>query len=239
MSNALTQLENGEPREATLLVERYEQLGDQQRSLLDGLAGEAARQPSDETTASPSAASPSALELLLLLVERHRLAIPAIRRIVADDNTVEEIGHDTLVAVATSITSFQGSAGFRTWLNAVATNQTKQFLRSQSRRPIPSGGQPADINWNQQTVSLRLSSLVARRQSLDEAIAQLPQHYRDAVLLRDVDQLPYADIANQLGIDVNTVRSRIHRGRALLARTFIQGQADTPDLAGTDDQPDH
>lgn len=139
-----------------------------------------------------------------------------------------------LVALAASISSFEGRAAFQTWLYSLSTNQTKLYLRSQSRRAKPVDGlgvadDATDNNWDQGKVSLRLSSLVARRQSVDDLITQLPEPYRTPVVLRDVDQLAYATIADQLGVEVNTVRSRIFRGRALLAAIIqrmgtVQGQ---------------
>ena len=66
-------------------------------------------------------------------------------------------------------------------------------------------------------MSERRIGSVADRLALDDALAELPEDYRSAVVLRDVGDLDYAEIADVLGIPVGTVKSRIARGRRLLA----------------------
>ena len=63
----------------------------------------------------------------------------------------------------------------------------------------------------------RISSLVAERDLVREAVYSLPPVFRDTVLLRDVERLSYSEIAERQGLAINTVRSRLSRGRALLA----------------------
>jgi RNA polymerase sigma-70 factor (ECF subfamily) len=58
---------------------------------------------------------------------------------------------------------------------------------------------------------------IADRLSLDDAIAGLPDDFRTAVVLRDVADLDYSEIARVLGVPIGTVKSRIARGRSLLA----------------------
>ncbi len=216
--SALHRLEAGDARPARHLVGVIERSDGAWVDLVDGLAKQAAQQTADRPDRQ------IALELLLELIETERLSIPAIRRFLVDGNAVDEVAQDVLVAVATSIGSFQGRSRFVTWLHSLASNQAKLYLRSQSRRPRPADADEYSTSElrDQQSVSLRLSSLVARRESVDDVISVLPEPYRTPVVLRDVDQLPYAEIADRLEIGVNTVRSRIHRGRALLVNTLAQ-----------------
>ncbi len=189
----------GRGRASTQVASSFPELtAEDQQALLNGLAARAAND------------SAAALELLLELVDHHRLADPGIRRILADDGVVDEVAADVLIAVARSIGSFQQRSSFRTWLYAIGSNQAKLFLRGRERRPTPT--EPVD----QASVAMKLSSFVARREDLSNALATLPDVYRQAVILRDVEQLPYEDVAQALGITVNTVRSRIHRGRAMI-----------------------
>lgn len=66
--------------------------------------------------------------------------------------------------------------------------------------------------------ALRISSLIASRETVRQLVERLPDNYRQAVELRDIQQLPYAEAARRLGLNVNTVKSHVARGRALLAR---------------------
>jgi RNA polymerase sigma-70 factor (ECF subfamily) len=85
----------------------------------------------------------------------------------------------------------------------------------------------------------RLDETVADRVTLDGALSSLPLEFRSAVVLRDVCQLDYAEIAEVLGIPPGTVRSRIARGRAALARSLAETSRDTAtgNSAAPDDRP--
>lgn len=163
----------------------------------------------DSAASQAAAGSERALESLLTVIDNDGLAIPAIRRLLVDHHAVTEVAQDVLVAVATSISNFRGDSRFSTWLYAVAQNQARMYLRRQtrSRSEEPVEERPAK----------RVSSLIADRGAVDAALNGLPDAYREAVVLRDVEQYTYEEIANTLAIEMNTVRSRISRGRALVA----------------------
>lgn len=109
-----------------------------------------------------------------------------------------------------SIHRYRGEAKFTTWLHTVARNTAVAELR----RAKPSV--PIDEH-DSQVDGLRFTSRAADRQILQLAISQLPAIFRDVVHLRDIERLSYGDIARREGIALNTVRSRLSRGRALLA----------------------
>ncbi len=69
-------------------------------------------------------------------------------------------------------------------------------------------------------------------QALRQAIARLPVRYREAVVLCDLESKSYDEAAAELGCAVGTIRSRLHRGRELLARKFRTSQAKTKESAG-------
>jgi len=164
-----------------------------------------------------------ALDGLLRTVSDERLGIGAIRRYLVDEDAIDLVFQDVLVAVATTVSSYEGRSAFSTWLYSVAANQAKLFLRAQSRRAMPA--EPAESAvpvWTQETVAERVSSLVAFRESLNSVMSEIPANFRDAVVLRDVERLSYVEIADHLQLEVNTVRSRIHRGRALLAKRLAE-----------------
>jgi RNA polymerase sigma-70 factor, ECF subfamily len=154
--------------------------------------------------------SPYALEILLSLVTDFRLAAPAIARHVRDSVLAEEVEQEVLIAIARSIHRYRGDAKFTTWMWSLARNTAVSELRRQRTTSVVDD---ETGDWSQR----RVSSLVAERDMVREAVYSLPPVFRETVLLRDVERLSYSEIAERQGLAINTVRSRLSRGRALLA----------------------
>ncbi len=162
-----------------------------------------------------AAGSPEALDTLLQVVDDHRLANAIVRRFILNEELVDEATQDTLIAVAESIHKFRSESKFTTWLYSIARNVAIGHLR----RINPDVS--LDNAENSAGASRRLSSVVAERAAIQQAVEQLPDHYRDTVMLRDVERRTYEEIATELGIELNTVRSRLARGRAMLAAAIL------------------
>lgn len=162
-----------------------------------------------------AAGSALALELLVELMDERALPRRAVRRWLVDEAAVDDVAQDTLVAVATSIASFRGDARFTTWVHQIARNRAVDHLRRRKATEPLQGDEMGD--------AARISSVIASRESARQMVARLPEAYRDAVLLRDVERLPYAEVADRLGRNLNTVKSHVARGRALLARMLGEG----------------
>ena len=159
--------------------------------------------------------SPLAVELLIEALDRFGTARHAVRRFIVDETAVEDATQDTLVTVAQSVGTFRGEAKLTTWLHQIARNRAVDHLRRvRAADPLGDGGrEPAPAPGT----AARMSSLVASREAVRQLLDELPERYRDAVTLRDVEGLPYAEVAIRLGRNLNTAKSHVARGRALLA----------------------
>lgn len=162
--------------------------------------------------------SPYSMELLLAFMSDYRLAAPAIGRHVQSAAVIEEVEQEVLIAVARSIHRYRGDAKFTTWLYSLARNTAVSELRRHKQTSMMDDDHMDD--WTQR----RVSSLVAERDMVREAVYSLPPVFRDTVLLRDVERLSYSEIAERQGLAINTVRSRLSRGRALLAARLPEQQ---------------
>jgi RNA polymerase sigma-70 factor (ECF subfamily) len=151
----------------------------------------------------------AALDDLLWAVDELGLARRTVRRLVLDEQDADEVEQDVLVAVAETVHAFRGESRFTTWMHTVARRKAVDALR---RRRTPTTAITDDLGD-----ARRISSVIATRTALDAAIASLPDTYRDAVVLRDVEGHEYAVVADRLGLNLNTTRTRIARGRALVA----------------------
>lgn len=148
------------------------------------------------------------------LLERHYDAIHALcRRITADPSDADDATQEALIAVVRGLAGFDGRSSFSTWVYRVSTNACLDELRRRRRRPIA-------VEPVEQVDRDDFESAVADRDEVDRWLGSLPVEFRTAVTLRDVCGLDYAEIADVLGVPIGTVRSRIARGRRLLADTF-------------------
>jgi RNA polymerase sigma-70 factor (ECF subfamily) len=159
-----------------------------------------------------------------------------------NDADAVDATQDTLVAALRALDRFDGRSSFGTWIYRIATNTCIDEMRRRRRRPVT--GVAADFADLSDDISFGAPGLfvepasrgndpadiVAARIDIDVALASLPVAFRTAVVLRDVCDLPYDEIAEILGVPVGTVRSRIARARSALAATW-QAQDTAQDTA--------
>ena len=153
--------------------------------------------------------------------------------LVEDPATAADLAQETFVRVYRAAAKYQESGKFESWLFRIAAN----LVRSRKRRPdqrkphlsldeVPAGAHelavrggesgPEEATWRAEV-----------RDALQQALPRLPFVFREAVLLRDVEGRSYREIAELLGVEEGTVKSRAHRGRKhlreLLAPMFAEG----------------
>ena len=170
------------------------------------------------------------------LLRRHHDRIHAVcHRLAGNDADALDATQEALIAIARGIRSFDGRAAFSTWAHRVATNACLDELRRRKRRPAP--GLPDDLDGHAlRDAGARQSSgidALPDRLAIDDALAQLSEEFRLPVVLRDLCDLDYAEIAERLDIPPGTVRSRIARGRAQLATLLSPGNHGTADARRT------
>lgn len=181
--------------------------GDQRADLLDAVASAAA-----------GGNAPSR-DLLVAITAQLGLARPAIASVTSNADLRAEIEQIVLAAVAHSIGGFEGRSRYTTWLHRLARNRA--ITAAQRRVDGPAPLDPTTIDCLERGIDQRrMSSLASERQVVRQAIDALPDTYRAVVVLRDLHGLSYTDIADRLDLELNTVRSRLARGRALLAEAL-------------------
>ena len=188
--------------------------------------------PRDDATLA-RAAGAGARDALEVLLARHIDRIHAVCRRICGPDDAFDATQDALISITRSIHRFDGHAAFTTWMHRVATNAALDELRRRKRRPDPVASDADSVIALIAAPRVGDPERAVDRIDLDAALAQLPDEFRIAVVLRDVADLDYAEIATALGVPIGTVRSRISRGRAALAREL--GNHDRPtDVQGSD-----
>lgn len=206
MDELIEFLQTGSPVSDARLAAIYAACGDESRSHL-----------LDEVALSAAGGSPYALRLLLSLITDHGLATPAIRRYINRGGNLDDVYQEVLIAVSRSIHRYRGDSKFTTWLYSLARNVAVNELR-RTRSSVS-----LDDERDSEREFERFSSRAADRQIVEQAILDLPAIFRETVYLRDVQRLTYEEIANRQGLAINTVRSRLSRGRALLSAQLADG----------------
>jgi len=145
-----------------------------------------------------------------------------VLRFVKDKQTAEDIVQDTFLRAYRNRESFQAVAKFSTWIYTIAGNLAKSELRRRKRwRFLSVGVQNEDTGATFElpdtsaTPDANTETMLAESR-IQEAIARLPDRYREAVILRDIEGLDYDEISQIIGCPLGTVKSRINRGRLRL-----------------------
>jgi RNA polymerase sigma-70 factor, ECF subfamily len=158
------------------------------------------------------------------LVRRHQAHVYTLcLRVLGDREDAADAAQEALVIVARKLDTFRGDARFTTWLHRVTMNVCYDQLRAAKRRPVvrrldpdlpePDLGPPVEDHADE----------VAGTRDAAAALAAVPEDFRVALVLADVQDLPYEEIAKVLDVPVGTVKSRVHRGRLALARAMGLG----------------
>jgi RNA polymerase sigma-70 factor, ECF subfamily len=153
-----------------------------------------------------------------VLMERHEDRVFAISfRLLGDRTDALDATQDAFLTLFRRAASFRGEAAFATWLYRIATNAAHDILRRGARAPVPTEEVPEQV-----ATGTAIEDSVALRLDLREALAQLPEDYRQAVAMHDLGGVPYEEIATLTGVSLGTVKSRISRGRRRLAELLEQ-----------------
>lgn len=151
-----------------------------------------------------------ALEDLLAAIQ------PRVRRICGRmllyPEDAEEATQDALLLVATKISSFAGRSKFTTWLHAVASNSARSTYRSLKRRAAERAVDELPVNADPRTTSVIAGSRLDLLEALEVLGATSPDLV-EPLVLRDVQELDYNEIAQLLDMPLGTVKSRIHHAR--------------------------
>lgn len=176
------------------------------------------------------------------LLRRHYDRVHAVcRRIAGSTRDADDAAQEAMIRIVRNLDRFDGRASFGTWAYRIAMNTSLDELRKRKRRPqlhiVADGGEstePVHPDPGDDRAHLEIDA-VADRLAIDAAIAELPEEFRLPVVLRDVCDLDYAEIAVQLDIPVGTVKSRIARGRRQLVERL--GNRHDPPERPTDSPP--
>jgi len=156
---------------------------------------------------------------LLVLKYQHKVA-GLIARYLRDPNEVQDVAQEAFIKAYRALGGFRGESAFYTWLFRIAINAAKNHLASRGRRPpgtdmetevaeqLDSGRRLREMGTPENHL---LSEEIA--QTVQQALEELPDDLRTAIVLRELEGLSYEEIAEAMDCPIGTVRSRIFRAR--------------------------
>jgi RNA polymerase sigma-70 factor (ECF subfamily) len=193
----------------------------------------------DETPAPASGVDASDLELvrraqrgergafdLLVLRYQHKV-VKLVARLLRDPAEAEDVAQEAFVKAYRALGSFRGDSAFYTWLYRIAVNTARNAMASRQRRPLDyeaelSEGEQSTVESRLRHVDTPEATVLSEeiRETVNKAVAALPEDLRTAIILREVEGLSYEEIAVAMDCPVGTVRSRIFRAREAIDRSL-------------------
>lgn len=164
------------------------------------------------------------VEAFDLLVSRYKDSLANyLYRFLGDSKEVEDLLQETFMRVYRNRHSYRRIAKFSTWLYTIAGNLARSEYRKRKRRRVYS---LQSVNRDEEEYEVEIpdetfapdrhTESTIQDRYIQEALKQIPEEFREVVVLRDVQQLSYEEIAEITGLPMGTVKSRINRGRTKL-----------------------
>jgi RNA polymerase sigma-70 factor (ECF subfamily) len=148
------------------------------------------------------------------IVEKYKdRLMNAIFRMIQSEQEAEDIVQETFLRVYQHRKSFDFRHCFSTWLYTIALNLARNELRKRKRFKF---FDIFDMQGHENEIAVEMELPSNLPKILEQAISSLPDKYKMAFILRDVQEQPYDEVAKIMNIPLGTVKSRVNRARALL-----------------------
>jgi len=159
-----------------------------------------------------------------LVVCYQEMLFALVVRMVPDRDQASDCVQEAFFSAYRNLRSFRGGS-VRSWLSRIAINAAMDTLRLRKRRPADPYPELEDDSWQPPAPAsadpVTTSLTAERHRALNQALAQVSDDQRTAIVLYDVEGYDYAEIASMTGVSLGTVKSRIHRGRLALRALLV------------------
>jgi RNA polymerase sigma-70 factor (ECF subfamily) len=161
---------------------------------------------------------------LLVLKYQHKI-VNLVMRYVRDPDLALDIAQEAFIKAYRALPRFRGDSAFYTWMYRIAVNTAKNHLAAQRRRPMDVDLDLQDPEQYDLHAKLKetdtpegLALSDELKETVERAIAALPEDLRTAIILRELEGMSYEEIAETMDCPVGTVRSRIFRARDAIGK---------------------
>jgi RNA polymerase sigma-70 factor (ECF subfamily) len=144
-------------------------------------------------------------------------------RLTGNRPDAEDLAQETFIRVFRAADTYQPEGSFEGWLRRITTNLFLDAKRREGRLRLEALGDEADEVADLGSAPEELVASMSLGSALDGALSQLSADSRRALVMCDVEGRSYQEIADALGVQLGTVRSRLHRARAQARRAMADG----------------
>lgn len=164
-------------------------------------------------------------EKLVRLYEKRVFSLTS--RMCRNSADAEEAAQEAFLAAWQALPAFRGDASFATWLYRLVSNACVDILRREGRHQAMAGPSLDDEESSPEPPDKSpsphaLAERAELRRQIEAGLAALPPEYRQVLILREIHQCTYDEIAQICSIDLGTVKSRINRGRKRLRKILME-----------------
>jgi RNA polymerase sigma-70 factor (ECF subfamily) len=151
------------------------------------------------------------------LYQRHLPNVYKRVRYVIPENDVEDVTQEIFIAVLRSLSTFRGEAQFRTWLRTLTNHKVAEFYRRRSRKQEPLLSPLSEASGK---LTGSTSKAMEERIYIQSALQQLPENYREIILLRFAEEMQFNEIAEHTNQNLEATKSLFRRAISAL-RTYL------------------
>ncbi len=190
-----------------------------------------------DATVAPTSGDDAASAVTRLFMREGPRIRALTLRLCKGDAEAQDAMQDTFVAALKGWKNFRGESDPGTWLYTIALRACRARWRAKARRAAAMPGFDSLVPFAETTVMAAAASGPDAAQraidhetlvNLQDAIAKLPEHFRVALVLKEILELPIEQVSQVLGLKVDTVKTRLHRARLLLRQTLTSNAASVP-----------
>jgi RNA polymerase sigma-70 factor, ECF subfamily len=156
-------------------------------------------------------------------------------RVIGREEDARDISQEAFLRAFRALPGFKGQAKFSSWLYRIALNLCRDWIRKQRRAPVqqmPEGADPVEMAGEGGPVE-SIEELVARKELsavVSDAMAQLPEEQRTAIILKEYHGMTFQEIADLQGCPLSTVKTRLYQGLTVLRRNLEKNGQMAPQL---------
>ena len=188
----------------------------------------------EELVARATAGDLDSFNQLVLRWERPIYALAY--RTLGREEDARDVVQEAFLRAFRGLRGFKGQAKFSSWLYRITLNLCRDWIRRERRAPIaqvPEGTDPIDLADRQASPAESVEELVSRREmskAVSQAMAELPEEQRTAILMKEYHGLTFQEIADALDCPLSTVKTRLYQGLSVLRRRLERRQAEEASL---------